>query len=415
MRTVLDTFVLLGIVASLPVCYLWPWVGSLVWGWLNFLYPYRAGNAVTFDLHFGWAVTFAILAGVAVHGRRYRLPWSREMYLMLALWAFCALTTAVAATRPETAWPRFFSVSKMLSITLVVMLLGTERGRLRQLAWVTALSLAAYAVLGAAWVLITGGGAPLYGPRGSDIENNNDLAPALAAVAPFFVFLGFDAERPWVRRGSMALFGVIIVAILGTYSRAAVLALGAMLVLLAVFARWRALAVAGVAWAVFMACTAPQAWVERVDSIRTYERDESASLRPNEWYVAFRLGLDHPFLGAGFQPFTAEVHQRYVPDSRDHRDAHNMFLQVFAEHGFPGLALYVALIGSTLVTLCRRAFGPAHWSRAYARMLLTGTLVYLVDGMFHCLSYRDIFFHLLALSMMVDAVAKREVGAAAIA
>lgn len=398
------------VVASLPICFMRPWIGSLLWWWVSFMNPHQLAHSFAFDGWFAILIALATVAGAAVSPERYPLPRSRERYLLMALWGFCALTTTVAAINPWRAWVRLAIMSAILVMTFVVTSLFQDRRKLRVLLWVTALSLGSYALNGAVWVLWTGGVERLDGPMYSQIQNNNDLAAALVGLAPFFVFLGASASQRWLRHVSLGVFGVMVVAILGTYSRAAFLALCVVLVLLACYRQWRAIAIACTAWAVFLLCTAPAKWVDRIDSIRTYEADHSARLRPLSWYVAMRIGLDHPFFGAGFRPFNRDMYARYIPGYVDDHDAHNMFLQVFAEHGFPGLILYTGLIASTLVTLWRTARRPlephAGWIRDYAQMLLVSLAGYLVAGTFHCLSYREVFFHLLALAMIVDTLAR---------
>jgi probable O-glycosylation ligase (exosortase A-associated) len=267
-----------------------------------------------------------------------------------------------------------------------------------------------YAVAGCVWIAITGGAEPLYGPRSSDMWNNNNLGATLVAIAPFFVFLGRRAT-PWVRRGADVLYAATIVAVLGTYSRAAALALALMLVMLAAFRQWRALIVPAVAVVVLMLFVDSAAWFDRMYTLRAYDREHSAAMRKDEWYVAWRTGLDHPFLGAGFAPFSAEVYQRYLPTSTDRRDAHNLLLQVFAEHGFPGVLLYVALLASTFASLWQTIRRPPAadddgWWRDCACMLLVALAAYLLDAMFHVLSYRPFLMQLLVLSMMVNALAR---------
>lgn len=405
-----DIVVTLSLIVGVPFCFFFPWAGAMLWGWDGFMLPNRVAGGLVLGTYYGWILPFAALAGVALTGKRYRLPRSREMYLLLALWAFCALTTAVAAIYPERAWERFIELSRILALTLVVIALSQDRRTLTILMWATALPLGCYALYGVLWLALTGGASPLYGPRAADVENNNDLAAALIAVLPFFVFLARGAPRRWMAYAALGLFGATVVAILGTYSRAAAIALVVVLGALALCRQWRALAVAAVACLLFVSIAPGQKWVARVDTIRTYRQDGSAMKRLSSWYVAVRLGLDYPVFGAGFRPFSPETYARYIPDYSDYHDAHNHFLQVFAEHGFPGLALYTALIVSTLATLWRIARPPpqpgAEWLQDYARMLLIGLVAFIVDGMFQCLSYRPIFFDMLALSIMVDALAR---------
>jgi probable O-glycosylation ligase (exosortase A-associated) len=412
MTALFDILLAILIVASLPVCFLRPWIGSALWWWVSFMNPHQLATGFLFNGRFASLIAVATLAGLLVTAERYRLPRCRELYLLIALWGFCGLTTAVAALNPEIARWRLLVLSETLVMTFVVLALFQDRYKLTVLMWATALSLGWYAVAGAVWILCTGEVRDLPGPVDSTIRNNNDLAAALVAIAPFFVILGSRAQR-LVRYAAFSIFAAVVVAILGTHSRAALLAIATvlMLILLGWRRQWRALALAAVAFAAFLLCTSPQKFAARVGTIGKFQQEPSAAMRPKSWYVALRLGLDHPLLGAGFRPFSRAAYERYIPGYSDDHDAHNIFLQVFAEHGFPGLILYTLLIASTLTTLWRNARRPrtdpgAGWIQDYAWMILIGLAGYLVAGQFHCLSYREILFHLLALAMIVDALAR---------
>jgi probable O-glycosylation ligase (exosortase A-associated) len=397
------------ILASLPICFLWPWIGSGLWWWVSFMNPYELATGFGYKGWFGSLISVATVAGAVMTTQRYRLPRSPQLYLLLALWAWCGFTTAVAAINPR-AWARLLILSQILATSIVVVALFQERRKLTALLWVTALSLGSYATTGALWMLRTPEAERLDGPWHSQLQNNNDLAAALVALAPFFVFLGHGSPRRWLRYAALVVFGAMVVAILGTYSRASFLAFCVLLVALGWWRQWRAVAVACAAWIVFLSFTSPAKWLARIASIGVYWTDASAVARFDTWYVALRVGLDHPILGAGFRPFSEAMYQRYIPGYHGYRDAHNMFLQVFAEHGFPGLMIYTALVVSTLLTLWRTARHPVTpatgWIHDYARMLLLGLACYLVAGTFHCLSYREIFFHLLVLGIIVDTLAR---------
>lgn len=398
------------VLATLPVCFVWPWIGSLLWWWVSFTNPFQLATGLGFEGWIGSLMSLATVAGAIRSRERFPLPRSREVCLLVAFWIWCVVTTAVAAIDPPRAWKRLAIFSQIVVMTVVVVALFQERRKLTIMLWVTALSLGLYAAHGASWILWTGNAARLDGPLASQIENNNDLAAALVALAPFFVFLGARAANPWLRAAALLLFGAMVIAILGTYSRASFLALCVMLVWLGAIGRWRAVAVAGVALIIFLLCTPAHTFARRIDTIRTYQKNTSAQARLASWYVALRIGLDHPLLGAGFRPFSDETYERYLPGYVGWHDAHNMFLQVFAEHGFPGLVLYAALIASTLRTLWRLVRDPpapaAGWFQDAAHMLLMGLITYVVAGTFHCLSYREILFHLLGLAIVLHSLAR---------
>lgn len=57
------------------------------------------------------------------------------------------------------------------------------------------------------------------------LEDNNHLGTALATVLPLILYLRTQAQRAIVRHGLLALFVLGIIAVLGTHSRGAFVAL----------------------------------------------------------------------------------------------------------------------------------------------------------------------------------------------
>jgi O-antigen ligase len=83
--------------------------------------------------------------------------------------------------------------------------------------------------------------------------------------------------------------------------------------------------------------------------------------------------------------------------------AHNSFVQVGAELGIPGLALFVGLIGSVFVSLRRVARQAAHSAsqRNVARLaqsLMAAMVGFAVGGFFLSLAYADFLYCLVALA-----------------
>lgn len=411
-----DTLLALLVVAVLPVCLWRPWVGGLVWCWLSLMSPHRLMTGFAQDMRFGLAVALATLAGVAFTRERRALPLTRETVLLAALWVVFALSTHFGAIRPHLARQQFVEVSKLFLMCGVLLVLFQDRRKLKWLIAVAALSVGLHGVIGAAWLLHTGAVSPVYGPPRSQLYDNNDLAAALAMVLPLLALL-YEEERSRWRRGIvLAVFAASVITVLGTFSRSGFLGLAVVTGGLLLTRRWRLLAVGTLAAALFFAATTAAApWRTRMKTLAspavTATVDRSVSGRMQSWRVAWRLGVDHPFLGAGFSPFSREVYEHYLPGYSDDHNAHNMFLQVLAEHGFTGLLLYVGMFAGVLFRLVAidRACGrdPARaWLAEYARMIGIGLLAFLVAGLFLCLSYRDLLFLGVVLAVVVDTLAR---------
>src|SRR5262249_48719947 len=139
------------------------------------------------------------------------------------------------------------------------------------------------------------------------------------------------------------------VSVIGSHSRGAVLATAGMCAYLVVKSRQRG--ATGLAMSVIVVATllvAPESWVERMETTRSYEQDASAMGRINAWWMAFNVANDRPLIGGGFHLGTPEVFERYAPVPEDIHEAHSIFFQVLGEHGYVGLALFLTVGWLTL-------------------------------------------------------------------
>lgn len=400
------------VIGSLPFCFWQPWIGILVWTWLGHMNPHKLTWGFANAMPLAQMVALAVLGGLPFAWGRNRLPRTLEVYLLFALWGMFFLTT-LFAFYPEDAWRQLAKVSKILLFTIITLLLFQDIKKLHALLWVTALSIGFYAIKGGIWAVLTGGGNQVLGPQGTFIEGNTALGLALNMILPFFIFLRREESRTWLRHLLLAIIVLTVIATLVTYSRGALLGLGAVLavVFLNTMSRAKILALLLLPIALYLATSMlPDKWFTRMETISTYEQDESANSRLTSWHVAYSLALDHPFLGGGFRTFTAEIYERYVPGWGRDTDAHSIYLQVLGEHGFPGLALYISLILSTMLTLQRlkRRSGTdpsGRWISNCAQMLEASMAGYLVSGAFLSLSYFDLFYGLVAIAILLKVVA----------
>jgi putative inorganic carbon (hco3(-)) transporter len=409
-----DMLLTVVIVATLPVCFLRPWVGMLVFAWIGFMNPHRLLDGFAYQMPYAKMVAGVTLAGLLVTRERYALPRTREVYLLAALWVTFVCSTVFVALQPEVAWEKLAEISKILLMTGATIVLFQDRRKLNVLLVVIAFSIGYFAVTGGLWSLYTGFQERLYGPAKSAIADNNDLGFALTMVLPIFVLLRRQVANPWIRHALLAMFGLSIVAVFATYSRGALIGLCIVLPLTLVLTRTKDVPVllAAVAACLVIYIT-PRQWVERMQTITptVYRDDSSGSKRITSWYVAFRLGLDHPLLGAGFRPFEPDVYERYLPGYWDNHDAHNHFLQVFAEHGFTGLLLFTGLLVSLFLTLLRirratRGDPARQWIGESAQFIGASLVAYVVGGVFLNMPYFDLFYQLVAVVVILQQAAQ---------
>lgn len=410
---------LLAVVGTLvPIAVLRPWIGFLGYTWLSFMVPHRLVGGAVANAPLAKVIALATLVGLLFTDARHPLPRRRELLLLVTFWVVCAASTVFVALQPERAWTDLAQFSKIVLMTGVALVLFRDRRKLRWWLVVIALSIGALAIGGGAYAMATGFARLLFGPPGSIVGDNNSLGFALTMVAPLLALLAVDEERPWLRPLLLVGFFFTLVAVVATYSRGSFVGLCVVVPLLLFLVPDKTLIVTTCAAALTVAVLAPPPWRARVETITpaAYRETQSGAQRMRSWYAAWRLGTDHPLLGAGFRPFSPPVYERYVPGYSDYHDAHNHWLQVLAEHGFVGLTVFVALLASVAGRLWHVLSSPPRdpsraWTKPVAQMVLLSLVAYAVGGIFINSPYFELLYQLMAVAIVVDDMA-RSAGAA---
>jgi probable O-glycosylation ligase (exosortase A-associated) len=395
------TVVLIIILGSLPFCLSQPWIGVLMYSWISYMNPHRYAWGPARDFPVALIVALTTLMGLAFTKDKSPLTKDGITVLMILLWIVFAFTTVFAINQDE-ALPHFIQTSKIWLMILVSVLLINTPKKLRYLILVIALSLGLIGIKGGIWALSSGGANRVYGPDGTFISDNNDVALAFNMALPLMLYLSKDEKNYWLKMLLKASFVLTIVATIFTYSRGGFLALAVVGFLLLVKARYKSLAIVLVALAVVLGTLiVPSQWSERMGTIQTYQEDRSAMGRINAWRTALNLALDRPLVGGGFEALlTRYTFRRYAPDPDDIHDVHSIYFEMLGEQGFVGFALYLILIGSSFTTLMGlkrllRRNPQIEWARNYPDMLQVSMIGYLVGGTFLGRAYFDMFYQLL--------------------
>lgn len=407
-----DILVTLIVFALLPSIFRKPYMGVLMWVWISVMNPHTQG--------WGFATTFpfaAIIAAVTM----VTLLFTREpksLPLTSVTWVFILFVlwmnvTTVFAIYPEAVYEQWNKVMKIMLMTFVTLMLIKTRKHLELLIWIIVISLGYYGVKGGIFTIVGGGVDTVLGPEGTFIDGNNEIALALIMAIPLMHFLQTISSRKWVRHALTAAMVLSAFAALGSYSRGALLAIAAMggflwlksqyklrIGLLLVLAIPPALA--------FM----PEQWTTRMDTINTYEEDESVQGRFNAWWMAYNLAKDRP-IGGGFEVITPELFYRYAPNPEDLHAAHSIYFQVLGEHGFVGLGLYLWLgyliwrMGSWIIRNTRKLEGY-QWAYSLATMIQVSFVGFSVGGAFLSLLYFDVPYYLMSAMVVTRVLVEKE-------
>lgn len=408
-----DLLVFLTVFGGIPFMLKRPYVGVLYWVWLGLMNPHRLTWGLAYDFPFAQIVALTTLLSVLLTRDERRFKGGVEGGLLLAFTLWMCITTPFAFN-PNIAvqlLERVLKIQLMVFVALVV--LGSKR-HLNLLVWIMVFSLGFYGVKGGLFTLRVGGAFRVYGPAGSFIEDNNSLALASVMVIPLMFYLYQTAERRWVKPLLLIAAALTATGALGSQSRGALLALGAMGFFLWLKSPGKIVSgtlmlVAGISLLSFM----PESWWSRMGTISTYEQDASAMGRINAWQTAFNIATER-LVGGGFELYSYEVFARYAPNPEDVHAAHSIYFQVLGEHGFIGLFLFLLIwwLAWRCANQIKRSAKDQRdwrWAGSLATMIQVSLVGYAVGGAFLSLAYWDLPYYELVILLVTRDLIRRQI------
>ncbi|MGK5023187.1 putative O-glycosylation ligase, exosortase A system-associated [Janthinobacterium sp. RB2R34] len=397
MRDILITLIVFG---SLPFIFKVPATGALMWVWVSVMNPHTQGWGFATQLPFAMIIAVATMFSMLLSRTPKRLPMTPVSALLLLFVLWMNVTTPFALL-PEPSWVQWNKVMKIMLMSFVVMMLIRSRTDIIRLVWVLVGSIGFYGVKGGIFTIRSGGTERVWGPEATFIGDNNALALALIITIPLMYYLQQNSGKRWIRHGLTGAMVLSALAALGSYSRGGLLAIAAMCLFMWIksgkkVALGALLCLLGPLLLAFM----PERWTARMDTINTFQEDSSAQGRLNAWQMAYNLARDR-FPGGGFEVSDAGIFARYAPDPQDVHAAHSIYFQALGEHGFAGLAIYLALgwaTWRTAVAIIRLSRGKPElaWALGLATMCQASMVGFAVGGAFLSLLYFDMPYYLMA-------------------
>ncbi|TCT06568.1 O-antigen ligase family protein [Aquabacter spiritensis] len=278
--------------------------------------------------------------------------WSRELALFAA---FFLITTAtiVTSTNREQSYVQWADVYLKIGVIVLVLTWSTRAATDFQLiARILTLFGAAVSLVAIDnWFdgegLVEGTRVTIGRAMGSVLGDPNDLSLALLFPLSFAVALAVGRVNVVDRLIGLAGTSTILLGILFTQSRGGLLGVAA---LFAVFAsrmiKSKILLIGiGAAAVVFLFVVAGIGG--RSSGGAGQGIDESSEGRLNAWHTAWNMAVARPLTGVGLGNF-ADNYWEFTPywDGKAHA-VHSTWFGVLAETGFPGLLVFLAMVGTT--------------------------------------------------------------------
>lgn len=350
---------------------------------------------VTYKLSGLAAATIAIsvaLLGLVFQRKRFMCPPIAMIFGGLLLWAALGAFTALDKTLA------FEAVKGQAKLGLIL-LAGLNALRSRsQIRLFTLAFVASFMIFPARAALVNySRGYTSFGRAvGPFIYSNSNYLAAIAllVLATALSIAVLERRRPFVRSMALATALTLCVLILLTQSRAAVIALVAMVVP-TTFAAVRRSPKTILLVALTCALVAPRipksVWermagmskLSHVETMADADPEGSAKERLALVKTSLRIIADHPLFGIGLDNYVV-ANELYSPEI-GLRDTHNTYLNLAAETGIPGLALFLVMVWLVLRDSRRIRLLAASRNPRLAlgqQWLELGLIGYLIAGFF---------------------------------
>jgi len=361
---------------------------------------------------------------------------TQGLTLLLGSWVLWLLVTTTWAWDPALAGAETAEAGKALVLYLLVALLANSAARLRLLVWSLLAAACLLSALGV-YQAVTGdfgsrfGGlarvkeahiyADVFEPRiAGPLGDPNFFAQILLVLVPLALALAWHGRSRRGRLAAAGAAGLLVAGTVLTYSRGGALALAAVVGLAWLGRGVRAREVAaGLAVLAVALVALPEGFTRRLTTLEQITVGEEAALHPDSSFekrrlvtlAAWEMFQDHPVIGVGAGNYTTRFGpyaDRVGSGAREYEEPfgasypHNLYLEIGAEAGLVGLALFGAAVAVALAYLegARRRLAAAGLGleATVAGATLIAIAGYLVSSLFLHGHFQRYLWLLLALA-----------------
>jgi putative inorganic carbon (hco3(-)) transporter len=366
--------------------------------------------------------------------------WKAALWWLLA-WGAVNLASFLYAMDPALTAKTLLDYLDAVFIVAITALFLRQRDQLGSVVWAL-IGVGAFLSVLTVHQTITGNFASTYGGfargelrgllegtegmRSAGPLSTNYFGLILVALVPLAADRVLHARSRLARFAAFGGFALIVGAIGCTYSRGAFATLAAIaLFTLLLSPKWPKIVLAAAPLALIALLVLPKTYVERMstfgqiwDGLRgRYVADTAIRGRLSEVRSALMMMGNHPMIGVGSGNY--EIHyQQYARvialDGRnEERAAHSLYLEVAAENGLIGLAVFGGFLLFALRGLqrSRQAFGEAGDDELVHLTTAVGIAFvgFLMGSTFLHLSYPRFFWLMVGIAMAVGAFSAGQV------
>ena len=329
---------------------------------------------ITYRFPIGTASMSVALLALPLEKQALRFPAVAALAMALVAWSLVGLAST---SYPKVVTDHVSEFAKVCAVTFVAVNVIVTRARFRAFIVGSIILFFLFPVRGTLLAFFVYHGDVAGRAAWNYIYSNpNDLAALCLLQLSVAIGILATERKKWVVLGTRVTIGLLVLIIVLTQSRGAIIALGVFAVIGGRrFLRNRTAVLSILGLAVFIYLAAPSSAWRRFSTISTATQREdldpdlmdlqtrqdqgSSQQRLAIWGVATTVIAENPLVGVGLGAYPdAHYAVSLRPGSdwiaRGHRDTHSTYLNLMAETGLVGFGLWATMIFLTLRT-SRRA------------------------------------------------------------
>ncbi len=364
----------------------YPFAGLLTWAWFSLMTPHQAAFGV-FGIPLNLIIAAVTITAYVASGDVTRFKTNPLTGLIILFAGWLTLSQAFSLD-PETSAPYFDRMIKTLVFVLLCVQMATSKLKINALVWTIVLGIGFFAAKGALFTFVTLGAHRVQGLPLTVLEDNNHFGIAVATILPLILYLRGEAKHAWMRWGLLGLFYLSIVAIIGTHSRGAFLALVAFGGFFWLRSKHKVSIVAGLALLMIPTIAfMPAKWTERMSTIGEATQDASFMGRVDAWVINYKLAQENPLTGAGLRNSYQEKIAKDVDPKRaaGAKAAHSIYFEILGGAGYVGLLLYLSIFAAAFfsawsISIHRKNPAMAPWKGRFAIYAQLSLFIFMIGG-----------------------------------
>jgi probable O-glycosylation ligase (exosortase A-associated) len=391
-----------------------PFAGLLTWAWFTLMTPHQAAFGV-YGVPLNVIIAGVTIAAYIVSGEisKFRFDPITCLIISFAGWLTLSQVYSLDPANSGVYYDRF--IKTLLFILLCIQMAGGKL-RFNALVWTIVVSVGFFAAKGAAFTMATLGQYRVQGLPNTILEDNNHIGIAIATILPLILYLRGESSNLWVKRGLLVLFILSIIAIIGTHSRGAFIALVMFGGFFWLRAKHKFTILAGLM--LLMAPTIafmPGKWTERMMTIGEATQDDSFMGRVDAWVINWKLANEHPVTGAGLRnSYQKEIAKTVdIKRAETAKAAHSIYFEVLGGSGFIGLFIYLTIFATAFVSawriyLSRNDPRLAPWKWRFSYYAQISLVVFAIGGASTSMEMWDGYLVVIALIAAMTKMSVRE-------